>query len=153
MALIDTKDLQDQPVEDLWNRGWYLCAVIKAQEQANKSGKSLMLTLRVEDDVTGHNDFDVTGEQFTDFVQITGTEGHKDGGRFARQRLAKLLKAADLLDEEEVEAEDFMNKELAVNLRQGKDRDGLPQNQVSAYAPAEFIASVAGGKSSTSEYV
>jgi hypothetical protein len=152
MALIDTKDLQDQPVEDIWNRGWYLCTVVKAQENENRSGKSLMLTLRVEEDVTGHNDFSVVGEQFSDFIQVTGMESHKDGGRFARQRLAKLLKAADLLDEDEVEAEDFLNKELAVNLRQGKDRDGLPQNQVSAYASPDFLSSVSGG-SNASEYV
>jgi hypothetical protein len=155
MALIDPKDFQDMPVEDTWARGWYLFKITGAKEYSREGGDrvSLGLELTCEEDIGKKNAYDVTNQRVNEFVQTKGYESHKDGGDFARRRIAGLLKAADLLDaSDEVGPEDFIGKYILGLVTPGKDRDGMPVNQVNRFAHPDVMETTGSNGASASEY-
>lgn len=157
MALIDPKDFQDMPVEETWARGWYLFRITGAKEYGGKDSNSdrvsLGLELTCEEDIGGKNAYDVVGQKINEFVQTAGYESHKDGGQFAKRRIAGLLKATELLESgDTVGPEDFMGKFILGLVTPGKDRDGMPVNQVNRFAHPDVMETTGSSGTSASEY-
>lgn len=82
------------PLDSAWYRG----DIIGAEAKEFAGALKLMVQVLVTDGPTQSDDTEPTGRRVMDFIQLTGYDKFKDGGKFVKQKRFRLAKATGVED-------------------------------------------------------
>lgn len=130
MAKITIPGASTMEVPSLPDPGTYIVRCMKAVERDN----AMRLDFIIVDGPDQKNGESAAGTRLSDFIQTSGYESHRDGGAFARQRIASVLAAFEVdPDGDEIDTEDFEGAEVRVVVQHRKDNNGITRANIRHY--------------------
>ena len=139
MAKVSVTGVGSVKPEVLLAKGRYGVKVDEAKIIAKDNGNtSLSVRLRVTSATPVQEDGTSPEDRVVyDFFPLDGYDKHKDGGTYAKQKLASFLNACGAGGQDDFDTDDLIGATFDVLLKQKADQDDIVQANVSKYLPSE----------------
>lgn len=132
MSIIHVEGLKDAPVNNLLDKGNYHVQIVSATEYASpkKGTPGIKFEFNVIMGPFQSNGTDPTGRKifFDLYLPVDGP-----GRAFGLMRLAQLEKAVGIPQDDDLNLDDFVGKELIIKLGRRESEDGEEQEDVKGF--------------------
>lgn len=138
MGVITIKGAGKFEVEKPLDDGKYTLECV-AMGMSERGNGSLQISFVVTDGPEQVSEQEIIGRKLTDFVTVDPEvySKHKDGGKFAIQRIASLFAAFGVEPTDDLDTDEFVGKTVEVKVKTSPDNDGILRERVVHYYPAE----------------
>lgn len=140
MPRVQASGMTDFTPELPLDSAWYVGRIVAAEAKEFAGALKLMLQIVVEDGPTQSNDTEPLGRRVMDFIQLSGYEKFKDGGKFMKQKRFRLAKATDYdeLLEGTFDTDEVVDKVIEFHAKPNQNpKTGEWGDQITDYRPAE----------------
>lgn len=140
MPRVQASSIENFVPESPLDTAWYEGEIVKAEANEYAGALKLMVQFVIQDGPTQSDDTEPLGRRVVDFIQLTGYEKFKDGGKFVKQKRFRLADATDVEDLKtgDFDTDDLIGLKIGLHVKPNQNpKTGEWGDQITDYRPAE----------------